>query len=600
MKTGFLNKHVLYLRSHSHFIFSFLLVLCASLFTARTLFQQALPLTYDIHHHAARVANYYLALTQGQFPPRLAPNLVSGFGSPVFIFMYPLPYILATPFFILTNSIELSVNLVIVVSIVLAFTGAWFLGFFLTRKAFPSLIVSLLYGLSPYFLVVIFVKGAIAEALFMGILPWVWFFLLSYKQQKQLWWQIGAFISFLFLMLSHHLSIVVVAPLIFFWMILKFHKDFLTKTRSFLLDNMRLWVVGLSSVMTSLFFWIPMILEKGNTVIDENKTVAGYANDFVSINKLIWSTAENTMTLLGVFNEKFSLMLGIPVLVIILLGVLALLWQRKKLMKSSDLIWLIFWLFIVFSSIFLMLPQSKFLWELYKPLRYLQFPWRLLWLSVFGSSMIYLYAEKAGLWGKVSSFLVASSVLFFAGIGLLFWSRAIDSFSNGNSAWFEYPYSSTSYNELNPKWVDLLFNHRITTPVFLRPLNKKSFESELQIEPNTIGEAKIDLWNGTTKMYQITLPEDGDIIQRTFFYPGWEAWIDGKKVPIDYRDQEFRGRIVLHTSAGSHSVKVQWTNNVLHRHIADALSIGGLVLFVGLLIFQMLFQLKSKKFVKII
>ena len=214
--------------------------------------------------------------------------------------------------------------------------------------------------------------------------------------------------------------------------------------------------------------------------------------------------------------------------------------------------------------------------------------------------MIYLYAEKAGLWGKVSSFLVASSVLFFAGIGLLFWSRAIDSFSNGNSAWFEYPYSSTSYNELNPKWVDLLFNHRITTPVFLRPLNKKSFESELQIEPNTIGEAKIDLWNGTTKMYQITLPEDGDIIQRTFFYPGWEAWIDGKKVPIDYRDQEFRGRIVLHTSAGSHSVKVQWTNNVLHRHIADALSIGGLVLFVGLLIFQMLFQLKTKKFVKII
>ena len=38
-------------------------------------FRVGLPVTHDGENHVARFAQYYLALKQGQFPPRLAPTL---------------------------------------------------------------------------------------------------------------------------------------------------------------------------------------------------------------------------------------------------------------------------------------------------------------------------------------------------------------------------------------------------------------------------------------------------------------------------------------------------------------------------------------------
>src|SRR5690606_669882 len=65
-------------------------VLAAVLVWYRFLLSPQALWTDDGHLHTARGAQYYLALRDGQFPPRWAGNLANGGGSPIFIFAYPL------------------------------------------------------------------------------------------------------------------------------------------------------------------------------------------------------------------------------------------------------------------------------------------------------------------------------------------------------------------------------------------------------------------------------------------------------------------------------------------------------------------------------
>ena len=64
----------------------------------RQLWLPGFPYTHDGENHLARIANYAVALRQGQFPPRWAPSFWAGYGYPVFNFNYPLLNIAAVPF----------------------------------------------------------------------------------------------------------------------------------------------------------------------------------------------------------------------------------------------------------------------------------------------------------------------------------------------------------------------------------------------------------------------------------------------------------------------------------------------------------------------
>src|SRR5690348_3969045 len=53
-------------------------------------------ISHDGQAHIARFAAMYQAFIDGQIPPRWAAGLNFGYGSPVFIFFYPLPDYLAS------------------------------------------------------------------------------------------------------------------------------------------------------------------------------------------------------------------------------------------------------------------------------------------------------------------------------------------------------------------------------------------------------------------------------------------------------------------------------------------------------------------------
>ena len=69
--------------------------------------------SHDGEAHVARFAAYHEAYSDGQFPARWAGNLNQGFGSPVFIFYYPLPGTVASLIHHLGISFENSFKILI-------------------------------------------------------------------------------------------------------------------------------------------------------------------------------------------------------------------------------------------------------------------------------------------------------------------------------------------------------------------------------------------------------------------------------------------------------------------------------------------------------
>ena len=128
----------------------------------------SLPLLHEGFYHFSdepHIANLYemvRAISSGQIPPRMAPDINFGFGYPLFNFYYPLPYYFGSLFYFVTNSLVLSIKLVFLLTIPLS---GIFMFFWLKNHTarFGALIGSIIYVYTPYRALDLYVRGALGE-----------------------------------------------------------------------------------------------------------------------------------------------------------------------------------------------------------------------------------------------------------------------------------------------------------------------------------------------------------------------------------------------------------------------------------------------------
>lgn len=119
---------------------------------------------HDSNPHIARAIAYHTALTDGQYPPMWAKEVLGGIGSPVLMLNYQLPYLLgelwhwagATYF----DSYKLTLGITYVLSGILMY-----LALLRRYRVLPAVLGALLYSLAPYRMVDIYVRGALGEAM---------------------------------------------------------------------------------------------------------------------------------------------------------------------------------------------------------------------------------------------------------------------------------------------------------------------------------------------------------------------------------------------------------------------------------------------------
>ncbi|OGJ20323.1 MAG: hypothetical protein A3J60_00195 [Candidatus Pacebacteria bacterium RIFCSPHIGHO2_02_FULL_46_9] len=557
---------------------SFLLVFVICLLVARTLWTNQIVRGDDSDFHGARLANYYLALKQGQLLPAWAPNLNYGFGYPMFLFSYQTLYLLGSFFFALGFSIELSVNLVLILAIFLAGSGMYWFGMLETKRSWLAAIAAGAYVTAPYFLLDLFVRIAAAEVVFLGLLPWMFVAIKLRQQTTQPWLWLMSWLMMSAWLLSHPMLVMLAIPLL---ICLLWQDGFFTELK---LRVTQTWVkyflllVSISAGST-FFFWLPLIFEKKFTVLSMNILVREYYLRFPQVTQLFWSGwGYNGLENNGATNI-FPIMIG-PVFWLVCFVALLLIIRQKKHNSIPQALYI--WSSVFVGSVFLLTPYSKVLWDVSRVLPLLMFPWRLLWVPVVAGVMLFLTMGKYRLLPKRLEFSLAILIGVVSLYQAVFFAKPASYINKPEIEWFEYPMTATTWDELLTKEWDAHKNLRLSNKVILKPANEQLFDENNQIV-NQIGTIEERFWNGSQMTYTVTVDQPATIVQRTMYFPGWQAWVDGKITPITNTDTEFPGRLEIPVSAGKHAIVVRFTQHTWPKKLGQyttilSITAGSLVL----------------------
>lgn len=515
----------------------------------------------DFYHfsdepHIANLYQMIRGLQTGQFPVRWAPDMLWGYGYPLFNFYYPLPFYVGALFFTVTNSLIVSLKLVFLTTIPLS---ALFMYMFLRNhtKKFGAFAGAIIYVYTPYRALDLYVRGALGEAVAFVFFPLVLH--LTYQVIISPSWRKTSLLAagIGFFVLSHNLSPIFFLPWSFLYALV------LTINKNKLLHLSKVIIGYVFGLLISFFWWFPAFLEKNWM---QKQTPFNYTDHFPFIKQLIYSPWKYGASLPGPYDDM-SFQIGIVNLV--LLVFLSFILLRNVLRKEKkDLLLKLFFLTSTFFFIVLMNIRTAPIWELSGLANYIQFPWRLLLMTTFltPTFVIFLnYQEKTkSLIGLVLAFLsVFLTVGYFRPseyfkpnddyfLNRFFANRTTKGESREISK--EYANYSEDYLLL-PTWSTERPQEFKKQKLESEDFEIKDFKkfSEISFQANLEGE-------NSAKVYVNNL-----------YYPGWQVIVDGQKTNI-YPSGE-AGRITFDLTPGEHSVRIFW-EETNRRKTANFISIA--------------------------
>ncbi len=261
---------------------------------------------------------------------------------------------------------------VFTLNLVLAGVGAYLFARWLFSSRLAGLVSGMLYLLAPYLLVVVYERGAVAESLALGLIPWVfWAFhrLLVEENGGQIIVSAGLVAL---IMLAHNVTTLYILPTVTLYCVLLAWWQ--RRWRQLL------WVgaaMGLGLGL-SAFYWMPALLETKYVSVanmfGENTDVI---NNLVSARELVQPSL--------VFDYWGSMRFHFALWQAFLVGIslVAILVQPRKFRFYVAVFGLILLLVLAVQ-----LDVSAPFWGHAPLVRYLQFPWRMLGLASFCTAMI--------------------------------------------------------------------------------------------------------------------------------------------------------------------------------------------------------------------
>ena len=531
-------------------IFFYLVVFVLFLIPVLALFHPGLPKTHDGQDHVARIANFYLNLSQGNLIPRWAPNLNWGYGHPILEFLYPLPSYVASFFHFVGFSLVDSTKIVFGLGMVLSFIFMFlWLRLFLPKA--PSLFGAFLYTYAPYRFVELYVRGDVGENFAFAFVPLTLFFIYRYYKNKKLNDVLWGSISLCLLILAHNAISLMFVPLIFLYCI---YLAFLSQDKKIFYNYIVLIILGFGF---SAFFWIPAFFE-GKYTLRNIVTKGGYVLNFVNFKNLFygpWSYG---------ISGQFTVQLGI----VQWLSLLASPFLVFKYFKTKDkTFWLVLGLILgTVGAVFLMLPVSNFLWQKIMLLQNFQFPWRFLAITVFTTSVLgaFLIHETPK---RLQVLLITAFILFVFFVSRDYMKPQIY-LSNPDSVYSGIYNSTTDTGESAPIWSVRFMEHRPLAPA--------------QIIEQT-GSIKETIHRATYRQYLFNAKNKARVLVNILYFPKWTIYIDGKEMQIQFQDQRYRGLITFYVPSGRHTIEAVFrdTNLRIFSELISAISILTVLLFYG-------------------
>ncbi len=510
-------------------------ILLFSLFGMKALFHPGLFTAHDIWHQVVRLYYYYQGVNDGQFPPAWIGQLANNFGYPLFLFSYPLPWLIGVPLL----KIGFDIPTVIKVLFFLSYMGSGITMYFLInnllKNKLSALLSSILYLWLPYHFLIIFVGASMGIAFAFTFLPLIFLGINLIKEKTKFGIPILA-LGLSGMTLSHVMHLIFILPAVLIFSLWAFSS---TKNKINFLKNTALGLFFW--ILLSSFYLIPAAYYNGFTRAHlESGFSELYKRNFVNFNQLIYSKWGFSPIVNNAKNGEISFQLGFAQWIAV--AILVLLMIFKKIPRSSRNL-SISMLLIFTISIFLMLDYSKFIWSFFIKFTVVDFPYRLLLPTTFIASI------SAGLvlssFSKRKQYLI---LIFFIFVAL---------YTNRNhinvNQYTNFPIST--YLNIETEITTSTYNEYLPLQADAKLLNKPWNEA--------IGEnLSISNVKHTTNLltFDMDLNKKQIVSLGQFYFPGQTLYVNNKITKFD-TDKE--GRISFLALPGKQNITIRYQETLL-------------------------------------
>lgn len=519
---------------------------------------------YDTMFHLWRAVQVNALWDQGVLYSRWAPDMAHGYGMPLFLFTSAFP----PAFVALLHRVGLdwggALNGTFGLAIVVGTLGMYVLGrtLFSGRRGFASqvggLITAIAYLYAPFQAYDVFNRGSLWEGVAWAFPPYVLLGLHHWLNRRSSGWLACGALAMSGLILSHHLFAFLFAPVLVGWVLAE---ALIQRRLSVVAYGLALGMLGLG---LTAFFWLPAVLERGYVQTDRllGTWVFDYRYNFLPLRHLMALPRRADPLLLNDWPPK-ALGAG-PLLV----GALALIgWPRYSRRQRVFI--------VLLCGLVLMLALSTLeitrpLWDRIPLLAYVQFPWRNLGPAAFCLALLIgAGASAMGALPMVGPALAAT--LMVSGMGWLYPHHCAvsgDLTPSGMVAWelATDTLGATAKGEYLPVWVlhmpEPLLGEAYQAGGQIERVRTEDLPAGATIKKASYGPLGADL--------VLSSPVAFELRYHTFFYPGWQAWLDG--VAVELHPQPDTGLITIKVPAGEHEVRVRFRETAW-RKAADALSL---------------------------
>ncbi|MAT95717.1 MAG: hypothetical protein CL608_01010 [Anaerolineaceae bacterium] len=540
---------------------------------------------------------------------RWQPDLIYGYGSPLFNFYPPLSaWLLTGLYWLVGQQAGMAINLLFAACLLLGAVGMFGLGRALAGEI-GGLLATAVFTLSPHIAAQIYSRGSTSNSLALAIVPLVAWMIWRVAAQPALSLSrgpsagrvaVGA-IAVALLMLSHTaVSLLLLGPLLLWGAVAVAVQS--THGRRRWLAVAGMFGLGLA---LSAFAWLPALTEIQYTRYAAEASKVFYGDHFTSL----WDwpgtalSAGSGRAVAGLRGAYLPKTVGLVALILGAGGTAVSAWSLWRWRRKGggfparDALFFTAG-FIGWAVLFLTLPASDLIWRLVDPLRGLQFPWRLLDVPAF-----FLPLAGLGLVNGIQYSVISKrNLVLLAGVILISYVNLVPYLYPprweglpaqptladvtavqqkyqiiGLTAWGEYSDARVTDWPSGPIVAEgsSLADKLLTAPsAGSTPLSS----SGQAVSPTELIVQESDPW---TAVWQTNFSQPHTLTFASHISPGWQASLDGDSLPIDADEN---GRLQLTVPAGRHTLTVQFSRTPV-RWLADFLSVAGL-LFSGFLLLK--------------
>ncbi len=575
-----------------------LLAAAIGLLAARPLFEPYLVQATDSLAHFYLVVHLDNLMQQGIYYSRWLPYRISGLGEPVFQYYPPLASYVTQSFKLSGLETLLALRLTFGLTLVGGAVGVYLWVHDSLDKS-SGLIAAAAYVYAPHILFNTFFRGGLTEQLALMFVPFVlWAFrrLAITKQSRYL--ALGA-IFYAATILSHNLTALIFSPLLFLYTLVLAAECFL-HFKTGLKSLLPLWIAIALGLGLTAFFWLPAIVERNaiHTGLMHGNPALDYHFHFIPLSRLF----------LTPWSQTVAPALNLSAVVLAAIGLFTARKQENLNSLKTDTpqildkpaafckapirsVWgrslEIWWAILAALACMLMvLPASVWIWDSLPLLALFQFPHRFLGLAAI------FIAFLAGLGIYNLQWLLAgynrwlpTGLLLLALVMLAASTRVL---------------SQVRYYPPLPE-IDIKFimqKEREAAPVvgefhtvFIPAAVKKMPPFEIlardgpdRLDLSSLPKKATRLVNNYNPLYyDLTLssPEPFLVRFNIFYFPGWQAKIDGWPTTITPTNPS--GLISLEIPAGQHHLVI-WFGSTTTRRLANLISLCSIGLLLGIVV----------------